>query len=97
MIKRYFNNIKKLNTKLLICTITPMLVILILAASTSIWAITNAMTQLSLQQLRTEATSSCDRLSSYFSKYMVTVSSESASYTLERYMKTLTFGNNPKT
>lgn len=97
MIKRFFNNIKKINTKLMICTITPMLVILILAAGTSIRAITNAMTQLSLQQLRTEAASSCDRLSSYLSKYMVTVSSESASYTLERYMKTLTFGNNPKT
>ena len=97
MIKQLFNNIKKLNTKLLICTLTPMIVILLFAAGTSIRAITNTMTQLSMQQLRTEAASSCDRLTSYLSKYMVTVSSESSSYILERYMKTLTFGNNPKT
>lgn len=97
MFRRYFNNIKKINTKLLICTITPILVILIFAATISIRAISNAMTQLSMQQMRTEATSACNLVSSYLSKYMVTVSSESSSYTLERYMRTLTFGNNPRT
>lgn len=97
MLKHRFRNIKKLNTKLMLCTIMPMLIILILAASTSIRAITNAMTQLSLQQLRTETISHCDRLSSYLSKYIITLSSKSTSYTLERYMKTLAFSNNPET
>ncbi len=97
MLKRCFNNIKKLNTKLLICTITPMVIILVLAAGTSIRAITGAITQLSLQQLRTEAASSCDQLNSFLSKYMIAISSESSSYILERYMKTLTMSNNPKT
>lgn len=97
MMKRCFNNIKRLNTKLILCIIIPMIIIMTLAAGTSIRAVTSAMTQLSLQQLRTEAASSCDQLSSFLTQYLVTISSQRSSYVLERYMKTLTFGNNPTT
>jgi diguanylate cyclase (GGDEF)-like protein len=95
MMKRYFNSIKHLKTKLMILIIIPVIIILCAAALISTQAITNALTRYSLHQLRSRTDSNADSVTALLSRYVTAASGRSTSYTLERYMRDLTADSTP--
>ncbi len=96
-IKQKLYKINKLSVKVLLLTIIPIIVVLFLTVTLCTNSVSTNVSELVYQQLISKNIADCSTFKSLLSQNIVSISKESSDYSLERYLKTLSFGNNPET